>query len=98
MCVTQETESSAKSHSPTGGNKFQTSGSTACRHKDRQVHVQRAEMGQALTRVQLSQRPSAAAVEWQLWEVTLVSTQRVAPLEFLEPETSTSGSSRNYAA
>lgn len=98
MCVTQETESSAKSHSPTGGKKFQTSGSTACRHEDRQVHVQRAEMGQALTRVQLSQQPSAAAVEWQLWEVTLVSTQRVAPLEFLEPETSTSGSSRNYAA
>lgn len=46
-------------------------------------------MGKALTGVQLSQ---------QLWEVTPVSAQRVAPLEFLEPETSTSGSSRNYAA
>lgn len=35
------------------GNEFQRSESTGCRHKDRQVHVQRAEMEQALTRAQL---------------------------------------------
>lgn len=91
-------DSSAKSHSPAGGKKIQMAERTGCRHKDRQVHVQGAEMEQALTRDQLSWWPSSPAMEWHLWEVTLVSTQRVAPLEFLEPETSTSGSSRNYAA